>query len=186
MAKKKTEKMVHCRYPKCNKLHESTELKKSEAVQGGSARNYYHPDCYHIMQTVNKIRDLFYKEINPMMTGQQIGQLVSIVNNMVFSKNIDVDYIAFALDYFIRYKPGALKYPGGISYIVQDRDVASAWEKEKERKIRDDIKKEIEKKIGEVNLVDPVGEIGGWIIEETENKFVENNKKSKFSRVLGV
>ena len=53
MAKK--EKMVHCRYPKCSKLHDTTELKESEAVKGGS-RSYYHPDCYHIMQTVTQIR----------------------------------------------------------------------------------------------------------------------------------
>jgi len=53
MGKAKTPKMVHCRYPKCMKLHESTELSKDDAVQGGK-NSYYHPDCYHMMQTVNK------------------------------------------------------------------------------------------------------------------------------------
>lgn len=140
MVKQKS-KMVRCRYPKCMKLHDTTELSIDDAVKGGS-RSYYHPDCYHTMQTVNEIKDLFYREINPAMTGKQIGQLVSIVNNMIFGKNIDVDYIKFALQYFIKYKPGALKYPGGIAYIVQDKAVVSAWETEKQRRIKAEIKKQ--------------------------------------------
>ncbi len=144
MAKQKV-KMVQCRYPKCMKLHESTELPKDEAVQGGKQKYYYHPDCYHIMQTINQIKDQFYREINPNMTGKQIGQLVSIVNNIVFAKGNDVDFVKFALEYFIKYKPGALKYPGGMAYIVQDRDVLSAWEREKHRKIKEDMQAAVNK-----------------------------------------
>lgn len=140
MAKKAKPIIVNCRYPKCKCLHESTELLKDDAVQGGKQKYYYHPDCYHIMQTVNEIKNLFYKEINPAMTAQQIGQLVSIANNMIFSKGIDADLILFALRYFIKNKPGKLKYPGGIAYIVQDRDVVNAWKKENERKVREEIK----------------------------------------------
>lgn len=135
------EKMVHCRYPKCSKLHETTELREADAVKGGS-RSYYHPDCYHVMQTINQIKETFYREVNPTLTGKQIGQLVSIANNMVFSKGIDVDLILFAIKYFVKYKQGKLKYPGGIAYIVQDRDVVSAWEKEKQMRINGEIRKQ--------------------------------------------
>jgi len=137
---KKTNTLVHCRYPKCKFLHGTTELVKDDAVQGDSKNSYYHQDCYHTMRTVNQIRDTFVKEVNSTLTGKQIGQLVSIVNNMIFSKHINVDYILFALQYFIRYKPGALKYPGGIAYIVQDRDVESAWKKQQSQVIKSAIK----------------------------------------------
>lgn len=179
MAKQKV-KMVQCRYPKCMKLHESTELPKDEAVQGGKQKYYYHPDCYHIMQTINQIKDQFYREINPNMTGKQIGQLVSIVNNIVFSKGNDVDFVKFALDYFIKYKPGALKYPGGMAYIVQDRDVLSAWEKLQTQKIREELKKEMDKTNN-----DDKGEIIGF---DLSNKKIEykDNRRNKFSNVLGV
>lgn len=179
MAKQKV-KMVQCRYPKCMKLHESTELPKDEAVQGGKQKYYYHPDCYHIMQTINQIKDQFYREINPNMTGKQIGQLVSIVNNIVFTKGNDVDFVKFALDYFIKYKPGALKYPGGMAYIVQDRDVLSAWEKLQAQKIREELRKEMDK----INN-DDKGEIIGF---DSSNKKIEykDNRKNKFSNVLGV
>lgn len=179
MAKQKV-KMVQCRYPKCMKLHESTELPKDEAVQGGKQKYYYHPDCYHIMQTINQIKDQFYREINPNMTGKQIGQLVSIVNNIVFTKGNDVDFVKFALEYFIKYKPGALKYPGGMAYIVQDRDVLSAWEKLQAQKIREELRKEMDK----IND-DDKGEIIGF---DSSNKKIEykDNRKNKFSNVLGV
>lgn len=132
-------KMVKCRYPKCSKLHETTELKKEDAVKGGN-NSYYHPDCYHIMKTVTEIRDLYVKNINPAATGQQIGAVMSITNNMIFEKHIDADLIKFAAEYFVKYKPGIWKYPAGIAYLVQDKDVATAWNKEKQRKLREEQK----------------------------------------------
>lgn len=170
------EKMVHCRYPKCSKLHETTELREADAVKGGS-RSYYHPDCYHVMQTINQIKETFYREVNPTLTGKQIGQLVSIANNMVFSKGIDVDLILFAIKYFVKYKQGKLKYPGGIAYIVQDRDVVSAWESEKQKKIRAEIREQ-QKNLG-VN--------DDFVLDLPESKTIyRQQNKSKFSSVLGV
>lgn len=151
MATKQQSKLIHCRYPKCRFLHETTELKKEDAVKGGSKNSYYHPDCWETMQTVNKIRDTFYKEVNPTLTGKQIGGLVSIVNNMIFSKGIDPKFILFALNYYIKYKNGALKYPGGIAYIVQGKDVADAWKKEKQKEIHAEIKKKQEEDIATID-----------------------------------
>lgn len=186
MAKKKSSAAatVRCRYPKCSKLHESNELLKSEAYSPGTGR-YYHPDCYHTMQTVNEIRDLFYKEINPMMTGQQIGMLVSTINNIVFGKHVDVDYLKFVVKYFINNKPGALKYPAGLHYVIQDKDAASAWEREKNRKYKEELKKQMQKAVNEL------GEIFDNDIEldfgTEDSKFTyKHNNKPKFSSILGV
>ena len=178
MAKQKQEKMVHCRYPKCSKLHESTELKKEDAVQGGSGTiKYYHPDCYHTLQTVTKIRDLFVKEVNPIMTGPQIATLVSTVNNMIFSKNISADFILFALQYFIKNKPGKLHQPFGMYYIVQDKDVVDAWNKEKEQKIRAELKDKI---VNQDVINNAEDNLPDFQIE------YKSNNKSKFTKILGV
>lgn len=176
MAKQK-KSVIHCRYPKCFKLHDSTEMKKEDAVKGGKGNSYYHPDCYHTMQTVNEIRDLFHDNINPTMTGQQIGTLVSVINNLIFEKNVDVDYLKFALQYFIKYKPGKLHQPFGLHYIVQDRDVIAAWEREQQRKIHEEIKKRQKETV----MVEDEFELD---LPEVENK--AKNNKSKFSNVLGV
>lgn len=174
------EKVVHCRYTKCSKLHDSTELKKEDAIQGGNGKYYYHPDCYHTLQTVLKTRDLFIKEVNPIMTGQQIGILVSTINNMIFNKGIDADYILFALQYFVRYKPGKLRQPYGMHYIVQDKDVVAAWKKEQERKARNEIKKQQEKLIADELYTDAIDLYDAPVINYNQGT------KSKFSSILGV
>ena len=179
---KKTIDVVHCRYPKCSKLHESTELNRVDAVKGGSKNTYYHPDCYHVMQTVCKIRDTFVKYVNPNLTGAQIGQLVSIVNNLIFGKKkVDVDYILFAIQYFIKHKPGALKFPGGITYIIQNREVEDAWKKEQDRKIRAEIKAEMDNV-----LQSDTPETIDLSLNFPEHGYYKPQNKSKFSNVLGV
>ncbi len=136
--------VVHCRYPKCNKIHETTLINKDDAIKYGKGNSYYHPDCLHIMQTINLIRDTFIHDVNPLSTRQQIGALVSIINNIVFTKAVDVDFLYFALNYFIKNKPGALKYPGGLHYIIQNEEVKAAWEKAKEWRIRSELKAKME------------------------------------------
>lgn len=142
MAKKAKPKMVHCRYPKCFNLHESREIKKEEAIKGGKGSSYYHPDCYHVMRTIMDIKDMFKKEIDPTLMGKQLGQVVSIANAIVFTKHVNVDYLYFALQYYITHKPGALKYPPGLHYIIQDKDVKSAWRQRQEQQIKNEIKME--------------------------------------------
>ena len=177
---KSNNKLVHCRYPKCKFLHETTELNKDDAVCGDGKNSYYHPDCYHTMRTVNYIRDTFVKQVNPMLTGPQIGQLVSIVNNMIFSKGIDANYILFALQFFIKNKPGALKYPGGIAYIVQNRDVEEAWKKAQRIKLQAEIREKQKEEMESVN------DVGHPTIELPNNATYKSQNKSRFSSVLGV
>ena len=174
MANKQQPKMVKCRYTKCNKLHESQELNREDAVQGGKG-SYYHPDCYHMMQTVNQIRDLFCKEINPLMTGQQIGLLVTTINNLVFGKNIDVDYVFFALQWFIKNKPGKLQHPFGLHYVIQNKEIAEAWKKVQESKFRNEIKG--------IQSSPVVNDEFHFDLPETTT--YRHSNKSKFGNVIG-
>jgi len=179
----KQQNLVHCRYPKCNLLHESTELSKDCAIKGGGKNSYYHPDCYHTMQTINQIRDIFVQQINPLLTGKQIGMLVSTINNIVFTKGVDVYCLQFAVEYFIHNKPGALKHPQGLHYIIQDRDMISAWKKEQDKRIRQQMRDELKRQAEVIGNDVEVGEFN----LTTDNSFnYKPNKKSRFSSVLGV
>ena len=169
--------LVRCRYTKCDKLHDSKELNKEDAVMGGKS-SYYHPDCYHMLTTINYIRDRFIQEVNPLITSQQIGTLVATINNIVFSKGFDVDCLAFILDYYIKFKPGALQMPQGLYYIIQDREAMSAWKKYQEQKAHEEIKKELE----EINKND-VGEIGSWEIPSSDFKYKPQKPRS-FADIL--
>ena len=180
MAEKKN--LVHCRYPKCKYLHDSTNLLKSDAVQGGDKLFYYHPDCYHTMQSITKIRDLFVQHINPLMTSKQIATLVSTINNIVFNKGVDVDFLLFTVEYFINNKPGALKHPYGLHYIIQDKDVAAAWKKKQDKQIRQRMKEEIEKQAKK-----QAESVGDELNLDNNTGFVyKPNNKSKFTSILGV
>lgn len=175
---KQVVKMVHCRYPKCMKLHETTELNKDEAVKGGSKNSYYHPDCWHTMQTVNKIRDLFIQKIDSTLTGKQIGMLVSTINNIIFTKKVDVDFLEFAVEYFIKNKPGKLRYPAGLHYIIQDRDAIGAWEKLRKQKMATEMKQKMEQ-LRQVN----VEEVGA--LDAHENKIIyKPQKQTSFADIL--
>ena len=180
---KQTTQMVRCRYAKCPKLHESQELRKEDAVTGGKQKYYYHPDCYQMMQTVNQIRDLFIKEINPLLTGQQVGMLVATINNIIFGKNVSAGFLKFAVEYFIKHKPGALKHPQGLHYIIQDKNVIAAWKKKEESEIRAKMREAIQSSAQENNKGEVVGL--SWELPENVTVFKQSNK-SKFSSVLGV
>ena len=174
---KQENKLVHCRYAKCQLLHETTELNKNDAIQGGRGA-YYHPDCYHTMKTIFQIRDTFVQHINPLMTSKQIGVLVATINKMVFDKHIDVDFIEFSLNYFIKHKPGKLHQPFGLYYIVQDKDVVQAWHREQDIRLRAEIRKQQEEMVDD--------DVVHFTIEIPSATEYKPQNKSKFSSVLGV
>lgn len=166
-------KIVHCRYSKCNKLHESTELMKEDAIQGGG-KKYYHPDCYRVMVAINEIRDKFIREINPLITKQQVGILIGVINDIVFNKGVSAEQLSFTIDYFIKHKPGALKYPAGLHYAVQDNDAKTAW-----RKMQD---KNTMQRFVKYNFTN-----SDFVFELPEHDVVDNvSKRTKFSSILGV
>ena len=172
-----SEKLVKCRYSKCKYLHSSNELKKEDAVKGGSKNSYYHPDCWEISQTINQIKTTFCEDVDPTLTSKQIGSLMNIINNLVYSKGIAPDYILFALNYYIKNKPGSLRYPGGIAYIVQNKDVQLLWENEQKKKVEKSLKEEM-KKNQNVDM-----NIDLDLPDKTPDKL---NNRTRFSSVLGL
>lgn len=182
----KSDNIVHCRYPKCSKLHSSNEIKKSEAVMGGSKGSYYHPDCYHTMRTIQEIKDLFCSEINTTLTQKQIGTLISIANYIVFDKGVNVDFLKFAVEYFIKNKPGKIRMPMGLHYIIQDREVEDAWKKKQDSEFRQQLR---ERQLAEIDEAiqsydDAISELDLLLQESSEG--YKRNTRSKFSTVLGV
>ena len=116
MAKNNT---VICRYAKCK--HNSKELPKEEAVKIGAA--YYHKDCAKIKEDVETVVMLFINNVNPNTI---VPQLRKVVNNIIFDKGIDSDFLVFALRYYIDNKY-TLNYPGGLYYVIQNKTVLNAY-----------------------------------------------------------
>lgn len=164
---------VKCRFSKCKCLHESDVIPKSEAVRDG--RLYYHPDCFHVKGIANDIKKIFCEEINPLITAEQVKQLYSVVYNIILTKKVDPDFLKFAVEYFARYKKGALKYPGGINYIIQDKEVTSKWAQFNRTKVAKEIRKEQNEILDDEDY--------SFDLPDT-TEFKANNQ-SKFSSIMG-
>jgi len=119
--------LVKCKYSKCN--HSKKEMPIEEAVQINK-NTYYHKDCYKQSQEIKEIIDLFINYIDPLVV---VSQLRGVINNIIFNKFIDSEYILFAVKYAINHKIN-LKHAMGLHYIIGYKNIQEAYLKEKTKK----------------------------------------------------
>ena len=117
-----------CKYSHC--LHNNREIEKEKAVRVGNA--YYHSDCLKTKEDIKEIVNLFKTYINP---NPVYAQLQSVIKNIVFVKKVQSDFLLFGLRYYIEHKI-PLNYPQGLYYVIQNKDVANAYNKTKTKEIK--------------------------------------------------
>ena len=117
-----------CKYSHC--LHSNREIEKEKAVRVGNA--YYHSDCLKTKEDIKEIVNLFKTHINP---NPVYAQLQSVINNIIFVKKVQSDFLLFGLRYYIEHKI-PLNYPQGLYYVIQNKDVANAYNKAKTKEIK--------------------------------------------------
>lgn len=122
---------VICKYSHC--LHSNREIEKENAVRVGNA--YYHSDCFKTKEDIKEIVNLFKKHINP---NPVYAQLQSVIKNIIFTKGIQSEFLLFGLRYYIEHKI-PLHYPQGLYYVIQNKDVANAYNKSKTKEIKKSI-----------------------------------------------
>lgn len=118
------EKIVKCRYSRCS--HSSKELPIEEAVLFGKG-SYYHKDCFKQNDEIKQIIDTFKLYVDPMVV---VMQLRSVINNIIFEKFIDSEYLLFAVKFAINNKIN-LKHAMGLHYIVGYKNIQEAYIKSK-------------------------------------------------------
>ena len=152
MSKTKT---VKCRYSHCK--HESKDMPREEAVCDG--RMYYHKDCYEEKETIKKCIDIYAKafDADPIWNNLRI-----VINNIVYNKGNDAEYLLYALKYAARNKM-TIRYPAGLYYLIKNKDIKESWEKEKK-----------------------IADRGNVVVETTNTEFTYVPKKSKgFADIIG-
>ena len=117
-----------CKYSHC--LHNNREIEKEKAVRVGNA--YYHSDCFKTKEDIKEVVNLFKTHINP---NPVYAQLQSVIKNIIFVKGIQSDFLLFGLRYYIEHKI-PLNYPQGLYYVIQNKDVANAYNKAKTKEIK--------------------------------------------------
>jgi len=124
-----TEIIVKCGYKHCQ--HESRELLRDSATKIKSI--YFHEDCAITKITINKIKELYCKSVDKDVS---IPQLLGVINNIVFKKGINAQFLLFGLEYWIK-KNVKISNPYVLHYIKDNKIVANAW-KVKNKKIGGD------------------------------------------------
>ena len=117
-----------CKYSHC--LHNNREIEKEKAVRVGNA--YYHSDCFKTKEDIEEVVNLFKTYINP---NPVYAQLQSVIKNIIFVKGVQSDFLLFGLRYYIEHKI-PLNYPQGLYYVIQNKDVANAYNKTKTKEVK--------------------------------------------------
>lgn len=120
-------KIYKCGFRHCQ--HESCEVSQDEAVK--VKNRYFHKDCAEIYNNIEEIKSLYYEKISNTVV---MPQLISVINNIIFKKNVDSKYLLFAVKYAINTKK-KINYPQGLHYIIDDYQIKNAWEKKQTQTI---------------------------------------------------
>ena len=129
-------KTFKCAFKHCQ--HESCEVPQDSAVKVGN--RYMHKDCARISQDIENIKSTYYEKISNTVVMKRLG---SVVNNIIFSKNINSEYLLFALNHAIKAKI-PVKSPYGLHYLIDNQRIKDIWNKKKSKEIADEIRNEAE------------------------------------------
>ena len=121
------EKIFKCAFKHCR--HSSCDVSQGEAVKIG--RRYYHRDCADTRNDIEIIKNLYCEKISNTVV---IPLLLSVIDNIVFQKEIDSAYLLFALRFAITNKI-VINSPYGLHYIIDNYKIKNAWSKHEARKI---------------------------------------------------
>lgn len=143
MAKQKTYK---CSYKHCK--HSSPLISEDESpVKVGS--RYMHEDCAKNQENITAIRDLYFNEVSNTVV---MSQLVNVINNIIFNKNVDSDYLLFALKYALKYKI-QIKSPYTLHYIIDYKRIKDAWQSKIANEKAEQIKEKMKISDDEINRI---------------------------------
>lgn len=121
------EKSYKCGFKHCK--HVTGDVMQSEAVKVGA--RYMHKDCSIIGDNISKIRDTYYEKVSKTVV---MKQLVSVINNLVFTKNIDSGYLLFVINNALATNI-PIKSPYGLHYLIDNQRIKDAWNKKNAQEI---------------------------------------------------
>ena len=86
------------------------------------------------------VAKLFSEEVDPDVIWSQLRK---VINNIIYERNVNSDYVLFALRRYLRLgKP--LHYPQGLYYVIRDKDALKEWTELQNNKIKSEVKVDIE------------------------------------------
>lgn len=119
------EKEYKCQYRHC--LHPKSKVPASEVVMVG--KNRFHPDCAELHEKIERIKRIYFDYINEDC---DYVQVVGVINNLIFKKGYDVDFVEFTMKYTAVYGRN-IKSPYILHTIINNGIVERKYKNEKLR-----------------------------------------------------
>lgn len=114
-----------CNYKGCN--HQEDIIPAGEGVVIN--KRYYHADCVRKMETIKLIREFYLNNVSNTVV---MSYLNKVINEIVFTKKVDPEYLYFALRYAVS-KNQRIKAPAGLYYIIDNSRIKEAYTKEQQK-----------------------------------------------------
>ena len=90
-------------------------------------KRHYHKECLAEKNNKIKIRTIFYESISKTVVFSELNRAI---NNIIHVKNVDSEYLLFALKEAIRRNVN-LQHPNGLYYIINYGAIKNAYENTK-------------------------------------------------------
>lgn len=142
-------KQYKCGFSHC--AHADGKVTEDEAVKIGT--RYWHRDCYELSELIKEIRDNYLENIS---SSAVVSFLNKVINDIVFGKKLEnkkvskaqsnleaARYLLFAVEYAIKHSILITHVPG-LYYLIDNKNIKKAYEKENELKVQKEMKKQME------------------------------------------
>lgn len=120
---------MHCSFSHCQ--HEGKIINAGEEFVE-IKKKYYHSDCRKIMDDIKRIKAMYSDYVGIDKTNFAI--LSKTINNLIFDKKYETDYIIFALGRHIQERK-FLRYPAGLYHIVENIMYKTSWDEKKSNSV---------------------------------------------------
>ena len=108
------ERMYVCGYKHC--LHPNEKIPLQESVMVGKRR--YHKDCAELHAKIEVIKRIYFDHLD---NKSDYVVVVGVINNLIFSKGYDAEYVEFMMKYLVAYVC-KIKSPYTLHVIIKKND----------------------------------------------------------------
>lgn len=118
-------KEYKCKYVHC--LNPDKKIPEKEVVMVGKQR--FHKECAELRERVERIKKIYFDYVDDKA---DYVQVVGVLNNLIFKKKYDVDYVEFMLKYTVVYVRN-IKSPYILHTIIKNGIVEKKYNDPKMR-----------------------------------------------------
>lgn len=116
-------KLYKCIYKHCK--HEDCMVSVEDSVK--ISNKHYHSDCAANILNIREINALYRNNISDTVVQMILGK---VINDIVFGKNVDSEFLLYSLKYAIHNKI-RISSPYGLHYLIDNKNIKIQYKKSK-------------------------------------------------------